>query len=293
MEIANHQLALAPTAHLLRACQHRAWLKACSHPVAKALWFIESLYLSDITLDDIVSIAGVPRHQLIRAFALATGYSPMRYVRGRRLSEAARLLANGPPDVLAVALEYGYPSHESFVRAFRDEFGVSPETVRLQRHLDGIELVEPARLDESRVVDLGTPSFVEGREFLIAGIGRRHSVRAAPTGTPAQWRRFEALVHRIPGRVGDVTFGARCNADEHGHVDYVRGIEVANLSRLLPELYRLPVAARRYAVFRYRGDPRDALGEIWNRWLPQSGFDAADAPDFDRGDEIWVPLEAA
>src|SRR5690242_8755865 len=96
------------SAQMLRACQHQAWLSACSNAVAKALWFIESLYLSELTLDAIAAIAGVPRHHFVRAFALATGHSVMRYVRGRRLTEAARLLANGPPDVLAVALEYGY-----------------------------------------------------------------------------------------------------------------------------------------------------------------------------------------
>jgi AraC family transcriptional regulator len=33
-------------------------------PVGKALWFIESRFASEITLDDIASIAGVSRYQM-------------------------------------------------------------------------------------------------------------------------------------------------------------------------------------------------------------------------------------
>ena len=73
---------------------------------------------------------------MAHAFGRATGWSVMRYVRGRRLSEAARTLAAGATDILAVALDAGYGSHEAFTRAFRDQFGRTPESVRAQRHLD-------------------------------------------------------------------------------------------------------------------------------------------------------------
>jgi AraC family transcriptional regulator len=304
MEVANPQPALN-SARLMRACQHQAWLKACNHPIAKALWFIESLYLSDLTLDDVVAIAGVPRHHLVRAFALATGDSVLHYVRGRRLSEAARLLANGPPDVLAVALEYGYPSHEAFVRAFRDEFGVSPELVRAQRHLDGIELMEPARVREQGFIALDSPRFVDGEQMLIAGIGRRHSARAVPAGVSAQQRRFELLRHRMPNRIGTTSFGVRCNADDQGNLDYICAVEVADLARVSAEFYRVRIAPQRYAVFQHRANVSDVRGtfhSIWNRWLPGSGYDLVEAPDFERYDErfdpatgeggleIWVPV---
>ena len=59
----------------------------------------------------------------------------------RRLSEAARVLANGSPDILTVALDFGYGSHEAFTRAFRDQFGMTPESVRAQGHLDNVNLV--------------------------------------------------------------------------------------------------------------------------------------------------------
>ena len=75
------------------------------NPAQKALWYIESHFASALTLDEIADVACVSRFHLVRAFAAATGFSVMRYVRARRLSEAARALAAGAPDILHVALD--------------------------------------------------------------------------------------------------------------------------------------------------------------------------------------------
>ena len=113
------------------------------NPAQKALWYIESHLAEPLTLDDVAGVAGVSRFHLVRAFATATGISVMRYVRARRLSKAAQALAAGAPDILSLALEADYGSHEAFTRAFRDHFGVTPEMVRAATCLDRLKLQEP------------------------------------------------------------------------------------------------------------------------------------------------------
>src|SRR5262245_16837557 len=100
---------------------------AAVNPIARALWFVESHFAQEITLDEVAAGAGVSRYHLSRTFSLATGTGLMAYVRARRLTEAARALAAGAPDILTVALDWGYGSHEAFSRAFRDHFEVTPE----------------------------------------------------------------------------------------------------------------------------------------------------------------------
>jgi AraC family transcriptional regulator len=59
-------------------------------PVNKALWYIESHFVQPITLDDVACAGRVSRYHMSRVFGVATGRSVMGYVRGRRLTEAAR-----------------------------------------------------------------------------------------------------------------------------------------------------------------------------------------------------------
>ncbi|MBN9348705.1 MAG: helix-turn-helix transcriptional regulator, partial [Devosia sp.] len=76
--------------------------------IAKTIWVIESRIGMPVTLDELAAHAGVSRFHLSRIFPLATGYSISGYLRGRRLSVAARQLAGGAPDILEVALDAGF-----------------------------------------------------------------------------------------------------------------------------------------------------------------------------------------
>src|SRR5260221_4206244 len=119
------------------------------NPAQKALWFIEGTAPEQLTLAEISGVAVVSRFHMVRSFAAATGFSVMRYVRARRLSEAARALAGGAPDILTLALDADYGSHEAFTRAFRDHFGVTPETVRATTCLAKLGLQEPIMMDST------------------------------------------------------------------------------------------------------------------------------------------------
>lgn len=275
------------------------------NPVEKALWFIESHFAGEITLDEIAAVAGVSRYHMVRAFGAATGRPVLRYVRGRRLSEAARALASGAPDILAVALDAGYGSHEAFTRAFREAFGTTPEAVRAGRTLDTLTLVEPIKMTEDLFATLEPPRFETGRAMLIAGLAGRYNDETV-VGVPAQWQRFAPAIGHIPGQIGQTTYGVCCNGDDEGNIDYISGVEVADFSELPAEFARLRLPAQRYAVFRHRdhvSSIRRSWKTIWTKWLPESGHQLADAPTFERYDEhfdprtgsggceIWLPIK--
>ncbi len=61
--------------------------------------------------------------------------------------------------MLSVALEAGYGSHEAFTRAFRDQFGLTPEAVRAQRHVDNLAIVEPIAMTHQQLATLEPPRF--------------------------------------------------------------------------------------------------------------------------------------
>ncbi|MEC5387998.1 AraC family transcriptional regulator [Uliginosibacterium sp. H3] len=271
----------------------------------KALWFIESHFADALTLDDIAGIAGVSRFQMSRAFVAATGLPITRYLRARRLSEAARALAQGETDILSVALEAGYGSHEAFTRAFREQFGSTPEAVRAQGNLQDIALMEPISMDHT-FTEIEAPRFENSQPLLIAGLGQRYDVETS-AGIPAQWQRFMPwLETRIPAQLGKVAYGVACNFDDTGNFEYICGVEVSSFSGLPADWSRLRIPEQRYAVFTHRDHVstiRRTLNTIWNKWLPEAGLEAADAPCIERYDEnfdsrtgtggleIWVAVK--
>jgi AraC family transcriptional regulator len=262
------------------------------NPAQKALWFIESHLGDALTLDEIAAIGGVSRFHMVRAFAAATGLSVIRYVRARRLSEAARALAGGAPDILTLALDADYGSHEAFTRAFRDHFGVTPEAVRASACLDDIKLQEPILMDSTLTDKLQAPRFETSKPLLVAGIGERYNHESV-AGIPNQWQRFHQTVENIPGRIGKVAYGVCCNGDDAGNFDYIAGVEVSDFSDLPREFYSVRIPEHRYAVFTHRdhiSTIRRTVNTIWNHWLPASGLKVADAPNFERYDENFDPL---
>jgi AraC family transcriptional regulator len=276
------------------------------NPVGKALWFIESHFASEITLDEIANVAGVSRYHMTRAFGEMTGHSIMRYVRGRRLTEAARALAGGATDILAVALDAGYGSHEAFTRAFREQFDLTPEAIRRQGHLGGVRLLEPIKMEEIVRTSIPAVRFESAKVLFIAGIVQRYTSETS-AGIPSQWQRFLSHIASIPGQVGRAAFGVRWNGDEDGNFDYLCGVDVSGFSTLPPELAHVRIPAQKYAVFSHRdhiSTIRSTWITIWNKWLPESGHELVDAPDFERygeefdprtgtgGLELWVPIKA-
>jgi AraC family transcriptional regulator len=262
------------------------------NPAQKALWFIESHLGDPLTLDQIADVAGISRFHMVRAFAAATGLPVMRYVRARRLSEAARALASGAPDILTLALDADYGSHEAFTRAFRDHFGVTPEAVRASKRLDQVKLQEPIQMDSTATDRLQAPRFETTKPLLIAGLGERYNHENA-AGIPLQWQRFNQSTHEVPGRIGQVAYGVCCNGDDAGNFDYIAGVEVSDFSDLPRQFSSVRIPEARYAVFTHGehiSTIRRTVNAIWNHWLPASGLKVADAPNFERYDERFDPL---
>jgi AraC family transcriptional regulator len=275
-------------------------------PVEKALWFIESHFEAELSADDVARVAGVSRFHLSRLFALTIGRSVMRYARGRRLSEAARVLAAGAPDILTVALAHGYGSHEAFTRAFRDQFGVTPDTVRARGSLDGLILQEPLRMHAQTNTDISPPRFETLDTLLIAGLGARYAQGGDPA-IPSQWQRFGPHIGHVPEQVGAVAYGVVANFDDDNAFDYIAGVEVSRFEDLPKDFTAIRIPAHRYSVFMHKGHVSSipvTMRTIWQGWLPTSGHKFADAPFFERYDsrfnantgsgdvELWLPLES-
>jgi AraC family transcriptional regulator len=269
---------------------------------SKALWYIESHLSGDLSLEVIADAVGVSRFHLSRAFGTTVGNSLVAYVRGRRLSEAAQALAGGAPDILAVALDSGYGSHEAFTRAFRQQFGVTPEQLRERSTTEGVALMGPMRIDDKTSTPIAPTRVVREDALLIFGLGQRYRSNA---GIPLQWDRFVPYLGTIRNQAGDETYGVICNPDDTGSYEYITGVRVSEFPSDPAEFSRLRIPPQTYAVFEHKdhvSSVGSTWGAIWDHAITDAGYRASDGPAFERygarfdgrtglgGFEIWVPI---
>jgi AraC family transcriptional regulator len=90
---------------------------------------------------------------------------------------------------------------------------------------------------------------------------------------------------QIPSQLAGTAYGVCCNSDDAGNFDYVCGVEVKDFYRLPANWSRVRIAGQRYAIFSQRehiSTIRSMWNAIWNNWLPESGYELVDAPNFER-----------
>jgi AraC family transcriptional regulator len=222
--------------------------------ILKTVWFIESRFRdNELSLEAMAEHAGVSRSHLSRIFPVATGHQLSSYIRGRRLTEAARELANGAPDILNVALDAGYGSHEAFTRAFREHFGLTPDDVRRRRSLDTLELVEPLRMDTPEKVTLAPP-IVEDRPALrIAGLNHHFTWKTMDT-IPHLWQRFGPYIPELEAGGPVPAFGVNGPMPEGSDgFDYFAAAPLAKGKELIPGLTEMMIPAGTYARYKHGG----------------------------------------
>lgn len=94
--------------------------------VAKMQCYIEEHLEEPITLYILAQVAGYSPWHCAKFFKELTGKAPFEYIRMCRLSKAALELRDNNLKIIDVAMDFVFDSHEGFSRAFRRQFGISP-----------------------------------------------------------------------------------------------------------------------------------------------------------------------
>ncbi|MEM1230520.1 MAG: AraC family transcriptional regulator [Pseudomonadota bacterium] len=275
---------------------------------AKGLWYIDSHCRTPMKIGDAAAAAGVSRYHFARAFTYAVGMSPRRYLRRRRVALAWEAIEGGAQDLLTVALDVGYGSHEAFSRAFRAELGVTPEQARAQGLPPTTHIQAAIRYEE---LIMSTPLDVrveERKAFRIAGLERLHDDMPSPL-ISEQWQRFAPHIGQIPNQVGMTSYGAMPPEKEHEEAPYryLCAVEVSSLEGLPDGLTGYDVEAGTYAIAQHR-DHVSSVGQsfaaLYGSWLPASGYEplpgyclevygaAFDPMTGNGGFELWVPVRS-
>ena len=98
--------------------------------VMTATDFVNSNYMSSITLDNIASAAHLSKYHLARLFRALHGVSPAAYLRLKRIRMAERLIERSDADLAEIAERAGFGSRWSMFRELRRRRGMSGQRIR-------------------------------------------------------------------------------------------------------------------------------------------------------------------
>ena len=101
------------------------------HRLRRVVEFIDAHLGQDLALADLVAAAGTSQFHFSRAFRMATGESPYRYVLSRRIEYARVLLIAETGSLEEVSSACGFNSQRQFSVMFKRALGIGPKRFRL------------------------------------------------------------------------------------------------------------------------------------------------------------------
>jgi len=255
--------------------------------------YVEAHLESDIELADVARAAGLSQWHFQRIFKALTHETLKTYIRSRRFAKALEQLAGTRLSVLDIALAAGYDTQESFTRAFKDCFRLTPSQYR--RMGNRSLFVRKIRLDESYLAHLrhnvslapqiearpamrmvGLPTDYYGIDSEKNNLGQK---------LPPLWGRFLPRLHEIANAVPGVCYGVVLPAGPHTEqLRYLACTEVQGAGDVPPGMAAMEIPASTYARFTHRGAAQNVdatVNYIYGSWLMSAGRSHTLGPDLE------------
>lgn len=279
------------------------WLKHLN----AAVNFIEEHLTEEIDLNTLGKIAGCSGFHFQRMFSYLAEIPLSEYLRRRKMSLAAVDLANGEK-VLDVALKYGYDSPTAFNRAFQSVQGFPPSSAKSR----GITMkaFPPISFKITIKGEAEMNYRIETlNAFRVVGVKEHFtlSIEENFEKVPVFWQKttMEGTVPKILGLMDRPPFGLLgiSTCMDGSSFDYY--IAVSSGAAVPEGMCEYTVPACTWVIFKCVGAMPQAIQNlqksIVSEWLPNSGYEYANAPDIEvyfEGDqfsddykcEVWLPV---
>ncbi len=263
-----------------------------------AVDYIETRLFDNFRVEDAAEIANCSLYHFHRLFMMISGYSVMQYARKRRLTSAAYQLLYTGKRIIDIAMDLQYESQESFTRAFKNEYSVTPGKYRK----NNVYTMALERLDVEKILKTDTRE-IQSMEPVIKKMGEIKIIGAqlntcTVDGSnfkqiPQFWDQFmsEKTADKIPAKKDmKVCYGI---CDDYNFAEgtfaYIIAYEVTSHENIPPGLIAKTIPEAEYAVFTAKGkipsSVQNMVGYIYGEWLQNSDYVRSDTPEFEYYDE--------
>jgi AraC family transcriptional regulator len=125
-------------------------------------------------------------------------------------------------------------------------------------------------------------------------VGMKYHGRNEPNQIPGLWDVFMPRAYEVQAKVNEhVAYGVMGNYDQaSGEFDYVAGFEVNDADHIPEGMVTWEIPAQTYAVFPTTMPTlTETYDQLYESWLPQSGYKHAGGPEFEYYGETFDPSD--
>lgn len=128
--------------------------------IQKTVDYIEEHVAEEIKIEVLANVASLSPFYFQRLFSRLIKKTVNEYIKLRRLAKTTEALLSNDERIIDIALSFGFSSHETFTRAFKSAFGMTPEEYRAHpTRLNNF--VKPQLLLNYTLVDENIPLFAD------------------------------------------------------------------------------------------------------------------------------------
>lgn len=276
--------------------------------VDKVINYIGQHLDEELSLEELCRIACFSKYHFHRIFTVYTGLSLRSYIKWLRLKRAAhQLIVHKEDNIINIALDAGFESHEAFSRAFKQICGQSPSEFRSKANWHTWENPPHSlQIKGEKIMTITIKELPTRRLAVMEHHG--DPMRLSDTlDKLISWAKSQHV--NLKPQPGDA-FGFGYHDPREVKPEEFRfdlALSVPNEFKLNDQVIERFLPAGRYAVTTHKGSRYnigDTIYSLYRDWLPKSGEELDDLPcvfcyyNFDHEvaetellTEIWVLLK--
>lgn len=265
--------------------------------IGQAIVFIENNLYEPIVACDVAKAVTYSYYHFHRYFSAVMGETIGSYIRNRRLTQAAWELVHSEKRVTDIAFSLHFETVESFTRAFKNRYFLTPTAYRK----NGIDVLIGYRksaqdIDNTIVTHLGlSPEIVTVPVIYIMGFRFKTTING--NESVGKWQQFNSQIPKSiynNHRYGIYEAGETCSPalfNLDSETTAFVGVEVPVNYPILKDMEIKKLSGGKYAKFIHKGTVNTLIQTyhyIWGIWFPKSGFSIAHGDDFECYTELFL-----
>jgi AraC family transcriptional regulator len=248
----------------------------------------------------LANIAGLSQFYFQRLFKRLVKRPVNEYIKLRRLARASEALLDKNMRIIDVALDFGFSSHETFSRAFKDAYGITPAEFRI-KPIRLNQIMKPELLLNYTMIDEDVPLITDSivlevtrrklhANEIYVGLSAQVQISQTPVGevtgidVPGQlWDLFHSRKASIPNLLpGGIEIGVSMigETDNGTFTYFVGGATEPNIS-VNEDFITWELPADEYVVCSFEAENfselttsalAKAMKYLFGTWLPNRGL---------------------